>query len=139
MTALAPQVVERGGGVVAYRARKPPEAIVVHLCGYDHGIAVLRCHDPDTALVAVGNAIEAGTVPADLAQRVILDRRIPDGDDTTRIVTAAAVWLRWVPDTYGDPDTAGRWERELRGTIGATPAVLFAYPNPATSHGRPTP
>lgn len=110
-----PQVVDRGPHVSPYRARKPPEAIEVHLCGYGPGILVLRCHD------------------VSLAIDVLLD----DRSDLTASPSwiswpVEPIWVRWVPEDYDEPTGPGSYERELRGTIGATPAVLFARPNPAT-------
>lgn len=119
------QTVARDDGR-PYVARKPPEVVEVTLNGYTPGILVLRCHDLDVANVAAFGAFLSshsrdGNVSA-------LDPSDPflsfaTGDP------ALPLWVRWVPDTY-PPDPArpdaGVWERELRGTIGATPAVLFA-------------
>jgi hypothetical protein len=122
-SALAPQVVERGLGVVPYRARKPPQAITTHLCGIGRGILVLRCHDLHVAAEAVVEALDRGDVPADLvddvSRLVRIDGRFRVVNDYTRL------WVRYVPTEYGNPDAGGVWERELRGTVGATPAVLF--------------
>lgn len=111
------QVVERPGNP-SYRARKPPEAIRVHLCGFDDGILVLRCHDEHVAEEVVLRAWRAGQ----------LDPReiVPAWFDRVD-VPARSIWVRWVVDDPAQwPNGPGSWERELRGTLGATPAVLFA-------------
>lgn len=129
-----PQVVERGEGARPYRARKPPEAITAHLCGFGPGILVLRCHNGDVALEAIGRAVDAGTVPADLAHELVIEPGRDAGDDEVEIDTAAQIWVRYVPELNERgvlADGPGSYERELRGTAGATPAVLFAQPNPA--------
>ena len=112
------QVVERPG-LPPYRARKPPEALLVTLNGYTPGILVVRCHDLDVAnVLAFARFLEAHpegprTLPTSEAWGPFVA-----GVDPLRL------WVRWVFD-HEDP-TVGVWERELRGTIGATPAVLFA-------------
>lgn len=115
----APQVVARGPGVTPYRARKPPELQLARLCGYGAGVLCLRCHDLDLAVaMLLDDDLLVGTAGGD-ALDVLVE-------------TAARVWLRWVPDEYGNPESPGAWERELRGTTGATPAILFTHPQPAT-------
>lgn len=109
-----PQVVERGEGVSAYRARKPPEALPVKLCGFGEGILVLRCHDLDVADVTVADATE--TDPAIAALNRQTDR-----------LPGSPIWVRWVPEDPEDMAAGGVYEREERGTIGATPAVLYAH------------
>ncbi len=110
-----PQVVERGEGVSPYRARKPPEAVEVKLCGFGEGLLVVRCHDLDVAnLVAFGAWLEAGTPSSPAWREFVTCGR------------AEQIWVRYVPDDYEHPDAGGSYERELRGTAGATPAVLWA-------------
>lgn len=123
---LVPQVVERGEGVPAYKARKPPLACVAHLCGLGGAILVVRCHDGDVALAAVCVAVDDNTVPADLAAELVIEPSIDLPGDEVAIPTASQIWVRYVPDDYSNPDAGGSYERELRGTIGATPAVLFS-------------
>lgn len=107
-----PQVVDRGDGST-YRARKPPEAIPVHLCGFGPGVLVLRCHDTIVAALALAD------LPHDLEADALN-------------LAGEPIWVRWVPDDYDEPaNGCGSYERELRGTAGATPAVLFAQPNPS--------
>lgn len=108
---IPPQVVDRGDTLAPYRARKAPEAVRVHLCGRGPGIAVLRCHDVNIA----DQLVHDSWYDPDLW---------PDAE--LLVVEPELVWLRWVPDDPHRWDDAGVWERELRGTIGATPAVLFA-------------
>lgn len=124
---IPPQIVERGAHVAAYVARKPPEAVVVDLCGFAAGgILVVRAHDRRVtdalALDAIANPRHAAydAEPHELVA-----------------VHAAQVWTRYVPIEYGNPDAGGTYERELRGTVGATPAVLYARPNPATKGSTP--
>lgn len=120
----APQVVERGEGVRPYRARKPATAIVVHVNGYDEGILVLRCHDPEVATYALNAAIDEGRIARDFVERLTILLGCPTWP----------VWVRWVPEDPHVPDGPGVYERELRGTVGATPAVLIARPNhPSTT------
>lgn len=126
---LVPQVVDRGDGTT-YRARKPPEAIAVRLCGYGRGILVLRCHDLDVAHVATFAALlaraEGGRVRVSRTEFAAWEAG----------VAGVPLWVRYVPDEYPPgPDTGGSWERELRGTAGATPAVLFADEVDAPSPG----
>lgn len=120
------QTVERGDGARAYVARKPPEVVEVRLNGYTPGILVLRCHDTDVAAVVAFGAYltshvrDGGRIDPDTIEAFL---PFATGDP------ALPLWVRWVPETYPpDPDRpdAGVWERELRGTVGATPAVLFA-------------
>lgn len=114
---IPPQVVERGRSAAPYRARKAPEAVEVHLCGHGRGILVLRCHDLDVAtVVAFGAWLDAGQPLTGDAWTTFLSGEKP----------GVRVWVRWVLDDYSDPAAGGSWERELRGTVGATPAVLFA-------------
>lgn len=124
-----PQVVDRGEDASPYRARKAPEAHVVHLCGFDEGIVAFRCHDLTVAIEAVRDAIDAGTIPRDLVESLPY---VSDLDEHRRPKVGPhpeRVWLRWVPEDPAKPTEGGVWERELRGTVGATPAVLFARPN----------
>lgn len=115
MTTLEPQTVDRGDTVPPYRARKPPEAIPVKLCGFDSGVLVLRCHDPAVAVEAIATAI---------VTRTLSPTMVPT-------VTGVRIWVRFVLDDYDNPAAGGVWERELRGTAGATPAVLFAREIPS--------
>lgn len=126
---LVPQTVPRPGGN-PYRARKPPVACPTRVCGFDLGILVLRCHDFDTALAAVLEGHASGEISTRLAAELL------GGHDAASQLPHHNVWVRWVPDDYAHPDTGGAWERELRGTAGATPAVLFARldPNPERIH-----
>lgn len=123
---LIPQRVSRGDAGPTYVARKPPVALVAHLCGLGESILVLRCHDGDVALAAVCVAVEDDSVPADLAEALIVDPSTDVGNDEIEIPTASQIWVRYVPDDYDDPNAGGSYERELRGTVGATPAVLFS-------------
>lgn len=94
--ALELAVVDRGPNMPPYRARKPPTALEVDLCGYTVAVLVLRTHDP--------------TVAALLADRPT--------------ITPELVWVRWVG--HHDPTGRDTYELEHRGTHGATPAVLYA-------------
>jgi hypothetical protein len=125
---LVPQTVPRGEGVTPYRARLAPVACPTRVCGFDLGILVLRCHDFDVALAAVLEGHANGEISTRLAADLL------GGYDAAHRLPHQNVWVRWVPDDYAHPDTGGAWERELRGTVGATPAVLFA--NPLPDHGR---
>ena len=117
MTGLVPQVVDRPGAST-YRARKPPISIPVRLCGMDaDGILGVRCHDTDVALLAVIAGVDDTTIAPDLAELLLADE-----------VGVVLLWVRWIPDDYEHPDGPGSWERETRGTVGATPAVLFTTP-----------
>lgn len=108
---LEPQTVERPGGR-PYRARKPPTIAAVWLCGYaSDGLLVLRCHDVDLAVAMVLDAGDTRTV-----------------DQLAEL--ARPLWVRWVCDDLENPTEGGSWEREERGTVGATPAVLFAREDP---------
>lgn len=98
-----PQEVRRSDGTL-YRARKTPKAIPVHLCGFTDGVLVLRCHDRE---IAVGVALDEGLL--DLHDLDRLDR--------------GPLWVRYVVEYDA-------YERELRGTTGATPAYLFATTDP---------
>lgn len=112
---LVPQVVARGDSVAPYRARKAPEAVPAHVCGYGPGTLVLRCHDLDLAVAL-------------LLDRFAAEPGVWDLDEL--VESSSKVWIRYVPNEYGNPEAGGVYERELRGTAGATPAILFAVPNP---------
>lgn len=121
MIELTPQTVIRGDGTT-YRARKPPAALTVHLCGYDTGLLVLRCHDRDTAVAAVLDALDGGE------QLPPLDPARPGWsvDELARL-DRGPMWVRYVIQYAA-------YERELRGTAGATPAYLFASIKPDPGH-----